>query len=270
MRLHTCLAVLLLISPTFASGHEFWISPADYTVGQGEEIVANLRVGQQFDGRKLAFIPANFAQFRLVQGNSDVPVKSRIGERPAMHQVAPAEGLWIIVHETTDNRLGYGDDDAQLFVDFVNHKDLKDVLAAHKARGLPDVGFVENYRRFAKSLVAVGHGAGSDRVVGLRTEIVAMSNPYEPGFDGNMRVRVLFEGAPRPGAQVELFERGADGTVRVGTFRTDDDGYARFPVVAGREYLADAVKMLPLQPDDIDNDAVWYSLWASLTFLVPE
>jgi len=267
MRLFAIFVTLVLITGRIASAHEFWISPQDYQVSPDAEVVADLRVGQSFNGGTFAFIPAHFNRFEMVHGNDVVTVRSRIGDVPALHQTVPSDGLWVIVHETTDQRLTYKD--RETFEGFVTHKNLKGTLEAHVARGLPDDGFVENYRRFAKSLVAVGTPQGADRAVGLRTEFVAEANPYDPSFDGQMTVQLLFEGAPRTDAQVEIFARDPNGQVSVGTVQTDASGRASFATMPGHEYLVDAVKMLPLEGNASGSKAVWYSLWASLTFKVP-
>ena len=74
--------------------------------------------------------------------------------------------------------------------------------------------------------------------------------------------------APRAAAQVELFEKTEDGKVQITFHRTDETGHVRVPVQRGRRYLADAVVMRPLDAATSDG-AVWESLWASLTFAVP-
>lgn len=258
------LFTLLLVSclfPMNARAHEFWIAPEAFQIAPGDKVVASLRVGQNFNGSAQAFIPAHFQRFDLIHASGTRPVKSRIGDRPALNQPLDADGLWIVVHETQDLLLTYKE--AHLFEEFATHKELTGTLESHKARGLPPTGFQEQYRRFAKALIAVGKGAGKDRVVGLRTEIVAQTNPYLESYNGQMSVKVLFEGQPRANALVEVFEKGPDGTVSVGTTHTNAAGLARFPTKPGRHYLVDAVKMLPL---DGSEGPVWYSLWASLTF----
>ncbi len=257
-----------LISAAIASAHEFWIDPEKFILEPDEELVANLRVGQEFVGAPFSYIPARFTRFELRQGDQTGKITSRIGDRPALSQPLPAQGLWTIIHETRDNYLTY--EEEGLFTDFVTDKDLRGVLDAHAARGFEETGFSESYRRFAKSLVAVGSGEGADVIAGLRTEIVALSNPYSDLFDGTMRVQVLFEGEPRSDEQVEIFERAPDGAVSITTTRTDDNGNATVPVKPGYTYLLDSVTMLPVEPSQDNRNAVWASLWASLTFAVPE
>jgi uncharacterized GH25 family protein len=177
------------------------------------------------------------------------------------------DGLVVIVHETSDSTLTYTEWDK--FIDFVEHKDFDSALAAHAARGLPETGFKESYRRYAKALIAVGSGAGSDAPTGLETEIVALANPYTDDLSGGLPVRVLYQDAPRADAQVELFEKGPDEAVVVTLHRTDAEGVARLPVKPGYEYLVDAVILRDTGNDDTETGPVWHSLWAALTFATP-
>lgn len=248
-----------------AAAHEFWISPQQYQVVEGEAILAALRVGQGFEGAEQPYLPGQTARFDLVRGKQVVPVVSRIGDRPAVHQEVPDQGLWIVVHETTDQKLRY--DKYETFQGFVTHKGFPDVLTEHRRRGLPEAGFREAYRRFAKALVAVGDGEGADRQVGLRTEIVAGLNPYTDDLSQGLPVQVFFEGNPRVGAQVELFAK-RDGVVEITTYRTDAEGRVTLPVTPGTEYLVDAVTLLP-RAAEAETDPVWESLWAALTFQTP-
>lgn len=257
----------LLISTSAVFSHEFWISPEKYQVDSGENLVASLRGGQRFSGGPFSFLPQRFARFQLVKGDLEVDVEGRIGDRPALNMAAPEDGLWVVVHETTDSRITWKE--WEKFAGFVEHKKLAGTLENHAARGLPDTGFSESYRRFIKSLIGVGDGQGADREVGLRTEFVALANPYVDDVSKGFPVLVLFEGEPRVDAQIEIFEKNADGEVAISTLKTDADGRALIPVQTGKEYLLDAVVMLPLEETDKDSDPVWRSLWAALTFAVP-
>jgi uncharacterized GH25 family protein len=257
----------LLITTSTALGHEFWLAPANYQVPKNDNIVASLRGGQKFVGGPFSFLPQRFVRFDLVQGDSVVPVEGRIGDRPAVNMAPPGDGLWVLVHETTDNKLTW--DEWEKFAAFVNHKKLGNALQEHADRGLPETGFRESYRRFIKSLVAVGNGAGADREVGLRTEFVALANPYTDDISDGFPVQVLFEGIPRVNAQIEIFAKDEAGEVAISTVQTDDEGRAMIPVLPGREYLLDAVILLPLESTDTENDPVWESLWAAMTFRAP-
>lgn len=260
-------ALISVLLPIAATAHEFWIDPVDYAVPSGGDLVATLRVGENFAGAEQTYLERNFARFDMQCAGTLDPVPGRAGDRPALNVAAPRDGLCVIIHQTRDYTLTYRE--WQKFVNFVEHKDFEGVLAEHAARGLPETGFVELYSRYAKSLIAVGDGAGEDTEVGLVTEIVAEANPYTDDVSGGFPIRVLYNGAPRADAQVELFARPPEGEVEVTLHRTDADGRVTLPVQPGYAYLADAVVLRSLEPN-AEKDPVWESLWASLTFAVPE
>ena len=263
-RLPLLIAIALSAFP--ATAHEFWISPQTYIIDAQDQLVADIRVGEDFKGGAYTYLPPRFERFDLVHNGQVLPVEGRIGDRPALNMQAPGSGLITIVHQTTDSTLTYSE--AKKFKKFVAHKDFAWTLDEHKARGLPEFGFKEVYSRYGKSLVAVGDGAGSDQDVGLLTEIVALANPYTADLSDGLPVRVLYQGEIRADTQVEVFEKAPDDSVSVTIHRTDDTGVALIPVKPGYRYLVDSVVMRAVEPET-SKDPVWESLWASLTFMVP-
>ncbi len=249
-----------------ASAHEFWIEPTAYAVPEGGDLVANIRVGEDFEGAAYSYIPPNFTRFDIVMGDAVNAVEGRPGDRPALQMPAPEAGLAIVVHQTKAYNLVY--DSFEKFENFVTHKDAAWALARFTERGLDPENVRESYTRYGKSLMAVGDGAGADREVGLLTEIVALANPYTEALTDGLPVRVLYEGAPRAQAQVELFARAPDGSVTVSLHETDAEGIAVLPAEAGVEYLADAVVIRELEAA-LETDPTWESLWASLTYKIP-
>lgn len=267
------LALLALSFGLFAgplTAHEFWLSPDRYVVPEGAPLRVHIRVGQGMVGNPFSYVPRRTERFEVLGPDGPLPFAPVVGDRPAVARAAAPDGLVVVVHETTDSRLTYRD--WTKFGAFAAEKGLDGLEAAHLARGLPREGFVETYRRFAKTLVAGGAGAGADRVVGLRTEIVALANPYVDDVSGGMAVRVLLDGAPRADAQVELWERASGPGTAARTavegarsvLRTDRDGMVLLPVRPGHEYMVDATLMEPRT-----GDVAWHSLWANLTFAVP-
>lgn len=248
------------------AAHEFWISPERYQIAPGDAILAELRVGENLSGAGYPFIPSRAEQHFIMQNGERIDPNSGLGDRPAVNTELASSGLAIVVHETSDNTLTYRE--WEKFVTFVEHKDFAWAIAAHRARGLPDTGFRESYRRYGKSLVAVGDGAGKDTEIGLTTEIVALQNPYTAPLAEGLPVQVLAFGAPRKDAQVELFARAPDGEVTITLHRTDEEGKVVLPMRPDTEYLVDAVLLEERRATD-DSDPVWHSLWASLSFRTP-
>ncbi len=251
-----------------AKAHEFWISPDKHQVATSGEIVAALRVGQDFEGNSQAFLPQGFKRFDYAIGGKVAPVEGRLGDRPALRMAAPEDGLLVVIHET--NGLIITWDEFERFEAFVKHKDAMWTLEAHKARGLSEENVREVYSRYAKSLIGVGSGRGEDVVSGMITEIVALENPYTGDMSDGIDVRVLYQGAVRANEQVEVFELSAAGEVSVFTVRTNGSGVATVPVNPGARYMLDAVVLREPSAQLVEQrKVVWESLWANLTFGVP-
>ena len=240
-----------------------------HQIGPDEDIVAAIRVGQNYKGSSFSYLPPQFRRFEFVIGDEIKPVVGTMGDRPAVTMTAPGEGLVVLVHETTDTKLTYSE--FQKFEDFVTHKGADWVLEAHAARGLPPERFKEVYSRYAKSLVGVGGSQGQDRAVGLEVEIVALENPYTGEMADGFDVLVLYRGEPWTGAQVEVFEKTAAEEVAVSTLITDGEGRMIVPVKPGHRYMLDAVVLREPSTELAEaTGAVWESLWANLTLEVPE
>ena len=212
-------------------------------------------------GISLGWFAARIDRLDHIVGQDAAPVAGRMGDIPAV-VVAAVPGLNRVVYQSTASQITYASWDK--FAEFLRHKDALWVERVHDARGLPRDGITESYTRHAKALVSAGAG-GADAPAGLATEFVALADPYSPGLT-TLPVRLLYRGAPRPAAQVEIYDRAPDGTVTVTFARTDADGMADIPVQSGHVYLLDAVLLRPV----LDDTAVqWQSLWAALTFAVP-
>lgn len=251
-----------------ALSHEFWIDPLEFQLPAGSVVVADLRVGEGFSGSAQPFLPMGTRRFEILLGADTLPVEPRIGDRPALNREVPGDGLAIAVHVTGDSTLTYAE--FAKFASFVTHKDAVWTLEAHRDRGLPDEKFSEVYSRYAKSLIALGSGAGEDREIGLETEIVALENPYTDEMSDGLDVAVFYRQAPRSDAMIEVFERAPDDSVAVSTVRTDESGRATVPVRPGHRYMLDAVVMREPSADLAEErGAVWESLWANLTFSIP-
>lgn len=261
----TAMALSLGAAPLAA--HEFWIEPHAFQIAPGGELVADIRVGDKLEGATYSYNPRGFSRFELVAGGQTREVPGRAGDKPAIDlQPDLGDTLATLVHVTREQRMAYRDWDH--FVGFCEHKDCRWALDRHKARGLDPDSVRERYTRYAKSLVAIGEGAGADAVTGLEVEIVALANPYTDDLSAGLPVRVLYQGQPRADAQVELFARDAEGEVTITLHRTDAEGRVTLPVRPGHFYLVDSVVMREVDTS-AGGEVAWESLWASLTFAVP-
>lgn len=264
------LSLIIFLAPaaTPAVAHELWIEPVDYRPAANSKIAAHIVNGEKYKGFNLAYLPRKFKTFITVSGSGVTPVEGRIGDSPALQLDKASEGLHVVVYQSTPDTVTYRNFDK--FQSFANHKDFPGVGEAHSKRGLPDKNFREVYTRYSKSLVGVGRGAGQDSRTGLETEIIALDNPYTDDLSDGMRVQLWYGDDVRADAQVELFEKSEDGEITITLHRTDIHGIAVLPVKLGHEYMVDAVVLR--EPDAVlagENNAVWETLWANMTFEVP-
>ena len=249
--------------------HELWIAPTEFQVPAETIMTGHIVNGEEFHGRPLAYIPQRFQRFVAVNGGKFANITGRVGDSPALHLSPLGEGLHVIAYISTVSTVDYVT--WEKFQKFVDHKDLGDILSSHTDRGLPEGDFDEAYTRFSKSLISAGHGQGEDRRLGLETEIVALTNPYTQTPLAFMQLQLFYKQDVRANVQVEVFEKAPDGTVSISLYRTNINGLATIPVKPGHEYMADAVVLRePSAELAAETGAVWETLWANLTWAVPE
>lgn len=257
------LSLLVFISATSVTAHEFWIEPKDYTIAASDIVVADLRNGQNFKGSSYSYIRDRYEKFDMFVGQSQLMIDGDLGQRPAISTKVTQEGLVILVVESKSNSLSYSQ--WEKFQKFIDHKDFDLDKEKHLALGHPETGFKEIYRRFAKSLVGAGHAQGNDRQVGLEIELVALANPYHDDTSNGMPVKAYYQGEALVDVQIELFDKQPSGDVEVTLHRTNDQGVALLPIESGHSYLVDTVQIRPAEQGN-EQGAVWETLWASLTY----
>ena len=227
----------------------------------------SLRNGENFDGTSLIYNENSFTRFDHWDGQRMRMLEGRIGDRPAIKVAPQTPGLQTVLYESTTSVLTYRE--WEKFIAFVEHKDFDGALEAHDTRGLSREEFGEAYSRHAKMLFCSDICDGQDRIHGLETEIVALTNPYTPDLK-SMQVQVYYRSETLPDQQVEIFARDGQG-VKVSTVKTDSAGVATIPIEPGTEYLLDAVTLREPSPDLAEaRDVVWETLWAALTFKTPD
>ncbi len=263
------LALILAFATSPAAAHELWLEPLAYQVAPDGLLEADIVNGEEFEGVILSFLPQNTENFVIFAGEAAQRVQGRPGDKPALNQAALAAGLNIIAYQSRVATLNYPN--WAKFQKFVDHKDLGDVRTRHDARGLPEDDFDEVYGRYSKALIGVGDASGADRRVGLETELVALTNPYTDDLSGGMQVQLHYRSELRSNEQIEVFEKAPDDTVKIHLYRTDANGIGTFPVKPGHAYMVDAVVLRePSETLSAETGAVWQTLWANLTFAVPQ
>ena len=266
------LVVLILANIIFVGGlsaHEMWLEPLDYTRTTNQRILAHEKVGQDFKGNEYSYLSSSYVSLEFTVNNQTKAVEARLGDIPAVSVLPQQQGLAILSAETTSSSLVY--EKMGAFESFVKSKGLDWVLKAHKKRGLPKNNFSEVYRRYAKSLVKVGHGKGNDKALGLDFEWVMETNPYTSSSKDKINAQLLWKGKVFPNAHVSVFNRKGQSLVKTDLL-TDKDGRVVIPRAHGGSFLINAVQMIEPSKELVEQTgAVWESLWASMTYyLEPE
>jgi len=263
---------LCLFLSIFALGHskahEFWIEPTQYAPSDNQ-LEGHLRVGQYFDGMVLMYNENDFETFKILSGtkNKKFDVSGIIGDIPALDMQSKFSDLIIVFHETKDKFVDYKK--FQKFKDFVTEKGYPQLIDEHIQAGYPKEYFIESYRRYAKSLIAVDGVKGKDKKTGLLFEFVLNENPYDLNSN-TLSANLFYKKRPIADQLVTIFSRKKGEDLKIENFETDKKGYVEFVVEGGREYLMDSVIIHKKKGDPENKEPIWHSIWASTTFLVPE
>ncbi len=247
-----------------ALAHEYWIEPLQYRIASGDDIRARLKVGQNFAGDNLPFLPDRMEEAGITNGAGTVPLAGMIGDLPAISETAGPAGLHVLHYYSRPTTLTHTD--FARFEKFVRDAGDGHTLELHQARGLPQTGFIEAYTRCAKTLVQVGAEGGSDVLTGIPLELLAEANPYalKPGGP-ELPVRLFWLGEPLADTQIAIFRKGDEP--EIAKVRTNGDGRAMISIGDGETFLLNAVRIIPR---DDETSIVWHSYWASMTFRIGE
>lgn len=201
-------------------------------------------------------------KFVLASGSAETPIGGLPGTDPAGFVRVPSAGFLVIGYRSSRSAITL---EPEKFEKYLQDEGLDHVLKARAERKESVKPGSEVYSRCAKSLIAGGGSgdAGFDRVVGLTLELVAESSPLKLRPGDALRLRLLHDGRPLPGALVKVtVQDDPEGTASA---RTGRDGRVSFRLPRKGIWLARVVHMVPAPAE---TGADWESLWASLTFEV--
>lgn len=267
-RSRTALAATLLAFalalPRALWAHDFWIEPESFRPRPGARVPLRLYVGQNFAGESIPYFPDRFERYAVVGPAGEQPIPGTLGDDPAGAITPATAGLYVVGLRTRPDEVSF--DTFEEFERYLRMEGLERNLVLGQQRSKPGKPIRETYFRCAKSLVAAGAPpvGGPDRVLGLPLELVAESNPYRPGSDRRLRLKLLYQGKPLDGALVVLSNKTAP--LAKLKARTDRDGRVAFALPRGGVWLATSVHMIPAP---FLSGCDWSSLWASLTFESP-
>ena len=142
------------------SAHEFWLDLVDYTPKPGARVPIVHRTGINFLGDSYPYLRSFAKRFSVTDARGERPIKAVEGDDPAAEVTLPNAGLAIIVYQRAPDVLIHPT--LERFTEIVEVEGLAHIPALHRAAGLPPTAIRETYARFAKALIKVGNGRGSD------------------------------------------------------------------------------------------------------------
>lgn len=263
------LLLVLLILAAPAQAHDYWLEFEPLHPTPGAETALSLHVGEDFVAEtERPMQRARTVALRDITaaGERDLLPAARDGSLPMLRLTLTEPGGHLLALERDAKNITLR---ALKFNRYLRHEGLRAALAERIRAGERLRRASERYSRYLKAFVQVGDAADgvSMKVVGHRIEIVpardlATAAPGEP-----LAVRVLFEGKPLSGLQVEAFVRSRRGEKAQGQLGiTDAAGRVTFTIDAPGAWI---VRTVHMQRCAGCGEAQWESFWTSYSFAVP-
>lgn len=258
----TSALAMLIVFPV--SAHDFWLETDRYTVSEGAEVSVEFNVGHHGESA-----PWNLTSDRIVKLTATGPY----GERDLAPFIEPVSdvspgavrytvkdtGAHIIMFESNVADITL---DADKFRAYAQEEGLSEVLAVLEQ--IPAAVIHERYSRRAKVLLSAGANDESafTAAKGQTLEIIPVKNPLALGSDEPLELRVIYDGAPLPGAKLTL-ESLSLPFVKEWAQQTGADGVATFSLPKNGNWRANVVWSVP---EAAGEDTDFETVFASLSF----
>ena len=260
----------LCLTASSAAAHEFWLDPQSSIVELGQSLSIDMRVGQNLVGQALPYLDNVVREMKHWPSDAPSDLKARLGDRPAMQDVALDEpGLHRFTLETNPAFIVFAT--FAEFTEYLEYEGLAEIAVMHIDRQLSQVDIAEAYVRNARTLVQVGPLAPDhvDAATGLPFEFIVEGNPFAAD-QSEIDVRLTWQSEPAPFTQIAIFQKPSGvqaSSVATRTLvTTDKEGVAKVSLDVAGQYLLNAVRMEPVEGP---GSVVWQSHWASLAFNIP-
>lgn len=264
--------VMAALASVGLAAHEFWVTALQWEVAPGRRLTILANVGSVFPAADSFTTPDRVASARLVGPGSDTaipPPYRREGDSLAADIAAPSVpatyvGVFAIKPRT-------GEKSGAVFEEHLKHQGLRQAAGERAARGETAKAVRERYSRYGKTLITVGPGgdrSAATRALGLKIELVPLVDPTSLAAGSRLRVRLLFDGKPLPGALAGAIYAGAKAPPDSWplTATTDARGEAEFLLEHRGPWLVRAVTTERRENESGPDAADWETYWASLTF----
>jgi uncharacterized GH25 family protein len=251
--------VLLVVVPSLAAAHDYWLQADDYHVPVGAKLMVHLNMGESLKPEEeKAYDKERTERFelRLTNDVRDLLSTTSEGAKPVFTDVLPGAGAFLV---TMVRGSAVIELDQAKFDEYLAHEG---ITLPHAQRPLER----ERYWRFLKLLGRSGEGTETDlhhRFTGMQYEIVLLQNPFTMHAGDEQIVQLLFETKPLANTAVSALHRSSDGALVELKGVSDARGVARFTLTQSGVWLIRSVHMRPCKSC---KDADWESFWAAYSF----
>ena len=244
--------------------HEFWIDPTNYHLSNNEKAIANIFIGENFEGSPIPFTKEYFKIAFLHSKNNKSKIKGRLGDIPALNIKKVSKGLNVIQIESVTKYVEYKE--LVKFEVFTREKGYPNLAIKHKENNYPD-NFFESYKRYAKSLISLDNFNGNDVDTNMELELMFLDNPIK-NLNQSKRILLEYKNKKLSDHKVSIMSLN-NGYFKKEYVRTNDSGYFDFFFKEDTEYLIESVVIIKGSNKKKDNYAKWHSLWTSYTLKTP-
>lgn len=261
------LLVLALAAAAFTLfAHDTWLVPTAFFVMPGTPVKVALNTSEDFPTSEAAAAPDRIAQFETVSASGRTPVTGyRVEGTSLVADVIPGPGITLVAAVTHPRLIVLKPDEFNIYI---TEEGLGTVVTTRRARGQSNKEGRERYSKIAKlALCAAGAGEASHfrQPLGLRVEIIPLSNPCELIVGGTLEVQVLFDRRPLPNVWLGAGTQGTHGHHYPVKVRTNAEGRATVSFERPGPWF---VRVLHMLPSVEFPDADWQSWFSTLTFAV--
>ncbi|MFQ5776867.1 MAG: DUF4198 domain-containing protein [Terriglobia bacterium] len=261
--------VFLLLAAGTLCAHDTWLVPESFRVQAGRPLKVALNTSEDFPVSEAAAGPDRIARFEVVSAAGRREVTGyRVEGKSLVAEVTPGQGVTLVAAVTRPRLIVL---EPKEFNNYITEERLDDIVAARAARDETTAEGRERYSKIAKlvlcadsTFLAFRHHRYREPL-GLRLEIIPLTNPCELRENDILIVQVLFEGRPLANAWVVVGTTGTHGHHYPYRQRTDAEGGAMVPFFRSGAWFVRVLHMVPATEFD---DADWQSWFSTLTFAV--
>lgn len=260
------ISILLFLSVSLITAHEFWLEPEKFQYNWGERINLRLFVGENFEGSNWTGTKSSIQALQLHLSDATDDLSGYIDS-------AAGDSLQFAIYDPGTYMISFHSNNKPItlepakFLEYLKEDGLDNAIAYREAHQETDSMGREYYQRSVKTLIQVGEQTSNvyKKATTLPLDIIPLDNPYDiKKGQGSREVRfkVLFQQKPLANQLMKIWQRRLGETIKT-ELRTDANGQLSIPVSPAGKWMVSTVKMERIEGN---TEAQWQSYWGSCTF----